>query len=209
MYIPRAFAEERPAVIAEAIRAARVGELVTMGANGIDATPVPLLLEPGGAHGTLVGHLARGNPQWRSFDRDVEALVIFRPADAYVSPSLYPTKRTDGRVVPTWNYVTVHAWGSLVVHDDRDWLDGLVRRLTGHHEAGREPEWSVDDAPAEYIERMLGGIVGVEIPIARIEAKWKLSQNRTPEDVEGVAAGLEAGSERDRRLAEWMRRADR
>jgi transcriptional regulator len=112
MYIPRAFAEERPEVIAQAIRAARVGELVTMGPDGIDATPVPLLLEPRGAHGTLVGHLARANPQWRSFDAGVEALVIFRPADAYVSPSLYPTKQADGRVVPTWNYVTVHAWGA-------------------------------------------------------------------------------------------------
>jgi transcriptional regulator len=205
MYIPKAFAEERPEVIAEAIRAARIAELVTMGPNGLDATPVPLLLEPRGEQGTLVGHLARGNRQWRSFDPGVEALVIFRPADAYVSPSLYPTKQTDGRVVPTWNYVTVHAWGPLVVHDDRAWLNGLVRRLTEHHQAGREPSWSVDDAPPEFIDRMLGGIVGIEIPIARIQAKWKLSQNRAQEDFEGVVSGLAAGSDSDQRLAELMR----
>ncbi len=205
MYIPKAFAEERPEVIAEAIRAARIGELVTMGPDGIEATPVPLLLEPRGEHGALVGHLARGNPQWRSFDPGVEALVIFRPADAYVSPSLYPTKQTDGRVVPTWNYVTVHAWGPLIVHDDRAWLDGLVRRLTEHHETGREPSWSADDAPPEFIDRMLGGIVGIEIPIARIQAKWKLSQNRPESDFDGVVSGLAAGSESDQRISELMR----
>src|SRR5262245_14339633 len=206
MYVPKAFAEDRPEVIAEAIRAARIGEVVTLGPDGIDATPVPLLLEPGGVHGVLVGHLARANPQWRTFDADVEALVIFRPADAYVSPSWYATKQQDGRVVPTWNYVTVHVWGPLIVHDDRNWLNRVVRKLTDHHEMDREPSWSVDDAPPEFIVRMLGGIVGIEIPITRVQAKRKLSQNRSSEDVEGVVRGLTAGGESDRRVAELMER---
>lgn len=206
MYVPKAFAEDRLEVIAEAIRAARMGEVVTLGPDGIDATPVPLLLEPGGVHGTLVGHLARANPQWRTFDAGVEALVIFRPADAYVSPSWYATKQQDGRVVPTWNYVTVHVWGPLIVHDDRNWLNGLVRKLTDHHERDREPSWSVDDAPPDFIARMLGGIVGIEIPITRMQAKRKLSQNRSSEDVEGVVRGLTAGGESDRRVAELMER---
>lgn len=193
-------------MIAEAIRAARMGEVVTLGPDGIDATPVPLLLEPGGVHGTLVGHLARANPQWRTFDAGVEALVIFRPADAYVSPSWYATKQQDGRVVPTWNYVTVHVWGPLIVHDGRNWLNGLVRKLTDHHERDREPSWSVDDAPPDFIARMLGGIVGIEIPITRMQAKRKLSQNRSSEDVEGVVRGLTAGGESDRRVAELMER---
>lgn len=207
MYVPRPFVEDRPEVIAEAIRAARVGELVTLGSAGLEASPVPLLLEPGGDHGTLAGHLARANPQWKSFDDGTEALVIFRPADAYVSPSFYASKREHGRVVPTWNYVTVHAWGRLIIHDDRSWVEGLVRRLTDHHEAGRAEPWSVDDAPAEFVERMLGGVVGIEIPISRLQAKWKLSQNRPADDVNGVVEGLSDGGEGDQHVASLMRKA--
>ena len=205
MYVPGPFVEERPEVIAGAIRGARIGELVTMGPDGLEASPVPLLLDPGGDHGTLVGHLARANRQWRSFDVKVGALVIFRPADAYVSPSLYATKRTDGRVVPTWNYVTVHAWGPLIAHDDRAWVGRHVRNLTDRHESNRDPSWSVDDAPPDFIEKLLGGIVGIEIPIARVLAKWKLNQNHPPENIDGVVQGLSAGSERERRIAGLMR----
>jgi transcriptional regulator len=207
MYVPRAFAEERPEVIAEAIRAARIGELVTMTSGGLEATPLPLLLEPGGEHGTLFGHLTRGNPQWRSADGNIDALVIFRPADAYISPSLYATKQQDGRVVPTWNYVTVHVWGPLIVHDDRDWLDQHVRRLTDRHERDRKHAWSVDDAPPEYVKSLLGGIVGIEIPIARVQAKWKLNQNHPTENIDGVIRGLEAedGTKGGRLIASLMR----
>jgi transcriptional regulator len=208
MYIPRSFAEEQPEAIAEAIRAARVGELVTLCPQGLDATPLPLLLQPGGKHGVLVGHLARANPQWRSSDANVEALVIFRPADAYVSPSFYASKQEDGRVVPTWNYVTIHAWGPLIVHDDRAWLDQHVRHLTDHHEARRESPWSVDDAPPAYVSKLLGGIVGIEVPITRLQAKWKLNQNHPPSNFDSVIRGLEAGDESDRRVARLMRELD-
>ena len=204
MYIPGAFAEESPEAIADAIRSARIGELVTLANGVLEATPVPLLFEAAGPRGRLVGHLARANPQWRSVDPATEALAIFRPVDAYVSPSLYATKAEHGKVVPTWNYVTVHVHGPLVVHDDVDWVEALVRRLTDHHEAGREPAWSVDDAPVAFTRAMLRAIVGIEVPITRIQAKWKLSQNRSEADIDGVVAGLSGGSDADRRLAALM-----
>jgi transcriptional regulator len=205
MYIPKAFLEERPEVIAEAIRTARIGELITLGPDGLEATPIPLLLEPGGAHGTLRGHVARANPQWKHYDAALEALAVFRPTDAYVSPTFYATARDDCRAVPTWNYVTVHAWGPLTVHDDRDWVEAFVRRLTDHHEAGLDPSWSVDDAPGQFIESMLGGIVGIEIPITRVQAKRKLNQNRSEADRESVIRALETGRDSDRRIADQMR----
>ena len=201
MYIPKAFAEESPEAIADAVRLARIGELVTLANGVLEATPVPLLLEDNGAQRRLVGHLARANPQWRSYDPATEALVIFRPVDAYVSPSFYATKAEHGKVVPTWNYVTVHAYGPLVVHDDVDWVEALVRRLTDHHEAGRDPAWGVDDAPVAFTRAMLRAIVGIEVPITRMQAKWKLSQNRSEADIDGVIAGLRQASEGDRRLA--------
>jgi transcriptional regulator len=201
----RLFAEERPEAIAEAIRAARVGELVTLGPEGLEATLLPWLLRPAGKHGTLVGHLARTNPQWRHADPAVGALVLFRAADAYVSPSWYPSKREHGKVVPTWNYVVVRAWGRLVVHDDPDWVGALVRELTDRHEEGRDPAWSVDDAPGEFVRGSVQAIVGVEVPVERVQAKWKLSQNRSEADREGVMEGLATGDERDRRLARYMR----
>jgi transcriptional regulator len=139
----------------------------------------------------LLGHLARNNDQWR---RPVlgEALAILRGPDAYVSPSWYATKTEHGRVVPTWNYIVVHAYGELVVHDDPAWVEALVRRLTGQHEAGRPHPWSVDDAPGGYLHGQLRAIVGIELRITRLEAKWKLSQNRSAADVDGVITGLRA-----------------
>jgi transcriptional regulator len=207
MYVPSDFVEARPEMVAGAIAAARVGELVTMGADGLEATTLPMLFEPVGPQGRLIGHLARANPQWRSADAGQEALVIFRAADAYVTPSYYPSKADDGRVVPTWNYVSVQAWGPLVVHDDPRWVEGLVRRLTDYHESFRQHPWSVDDAPAEFVEKNLRAIVGIEIPISRLQAKSKLSQNRSHADAEGVVAGLSAGSQGDQRVAEYMTEA--
>ncbi|MHB1501321.1 MAG: FMN-binding negative transcriptional regulator [Candidatus Dormibacteria bacterium] len=205
VHVPAAFAEERLEAIAAAVRAAMIGEVITLGAHGLQATPIPMLLEPGDEYGSLVGHMSRANPQWRDFDPAVEALVVFRPADAYVSPSLYASKAEHGRVVPTWNYLTVHAWGPLVVHDDRAWVGDLVRRLTDQHEALRPQPWSVNDAPGEFVEAQLRAIVGIEIPVSRLQAKAKLSQNRPQSDIGGVIAGLSGGRDSDRRVADAMR----
>ncbi len=204
MYLPAAFVESRPEVIAAAIAAARIGELITLGPAGLDATTLPWLLEPGGEHGRLVGHIARANPQWRDVDRAQEAMVIFRPADAYVSPSFYPSKAEHGKVVPTWNYCAVHAWGPLVVHDDAAWVEALVRRLTARHESGLSRPWSVDDAPPAFVASMVRAIVGIEVPITRLQAKWKLSQNRPAADIAGVRGALASGSASDRALATVM-----
>ncbi len=200
MYVPDHF---RPSDADVAALLANLGaaELITATEDGLLATYLPLLYEPPGAAtsggadeaplGRLMGHVARNNRQWKTRAMG-EALVIARGPDAYISPSWYATKREHGRVVPTWNYVTAHLHGRLVIHDDRDWLERNVRALTSRHEAGREPEWSVDDAPADYVEGQLRAIVGVEIVISRIEAKLKLSQNRSKADVEGAIVGLEA-----------------
>ncbi len=191
MYTPAHFAADEAAVH-ELLAAHGAADLVTATAEGLAATTLPLLFDPAaGPHGALLGHLARNNDQWR---RPVlgEALAIVRGPDAYVSPTWYASKAEHGRVVPTWNYAVVHAYGELVVHDDPDWTGELVRRLSDKHEQGRAHPWSVDDAPAAYVAGQLRAVVGVELRISRIEAKWKLSQNRPSADVDGVIAGLRA-----------------
>jgi transcriptional regulator len=172
------------------------GDLITHGASGLMATLVPFIYDAAaGARGVLRGHLARNNEQWKT-PGDGEALVILRGPDTYISPSWYATKQEHGRVVPTWNYVTAHVYGELRVHDDIDFVRSVVRDLTDKHEAGREPQWSVDDAPARYVDGLLRAIVGVELVITRVHAKAKLSQNR-PADIDGVVLGLrEAGEHR-------------
>ncbi|GAA1630481.1 FMN-binding negative transcriptional regulator [Catellatospora bangladeshensis] len=204
MYTPAHFAADEAAV-RELLAGPGAADLVTATAEGLAATTLPLLFDPAaGPHGALLGHLARNNDQWR---RPVlgEALVIVRGPDAYVSPAWYASKAEHGRVVPTWNYAVVHAYGELVVHDDPAWTGDLVRRLTDRHEQGRAHPWSVDDAPAAYVAGQLRAIVGVELRISRVEAKWKLSQNRPPADVDGVVAGLRAGG--DQRTADAVERA--
>ena len=168
-------------------------DLVSSTATGLTATTLPMLHDPGA--GTLSGHLARTNTQWR--DSVGEVLVIVRGPDGYVSPSWYATKTQHGRVVPTWDYVVAHVHGELRVHDDPDWLAGHVRRLTGVHEGARPAPWSVDDAPERFVAGQLRAIVGVEVAITRVEAKWKLSQNRSDADVDGVVRGLHADGLRD------------
>jgi transcriptional regulator len=143
----------------------------------IDAEPAPF--------GRLVGHVARSNPVWR--DAQVPALAIFTGPEHYISPSWLPSKAEHGKVVPTWNYVAVHASGTLQIHDDRDWLRALVTRLTETHEHQFERPWSVSDAPPDYIDGLLKGIVGIEITIERLEGKWKMSQNRTDIDRQAAA----------------------
>jgi transcriptional regulator len=191
MYRPPLFREDRLSVLHDAIRQARLATLVTLGGDGLEASHVPVLLDAAdGPQGTLSGHLARENPQWRQASPTTEALAVFALADAYVSPSWYATKRQSGKVVPTWNYAAVHVYGPIEFFDDKDRLKRLVSGLTDRHECGRPDPWAVSDAPAEFVEGMLKGIIGFRLPIARIEGKWKLSQNRSAEDRAGVREGL-------------------
>jgi transcriptional regulator len=191
MYLPAHFKEERLPVLHGLIQAHPLATLVTLSAEGLVANHIPLLLDAqGGPHGRLVGHVARANPLWKDHRAEVEPLAVFTSADAYISPSFYPSKRETGMVVPTWNYAVVHAWGPLVVHDDAEWLRAFVTRLTDTHEAASKVPWQVTDAPADFIAKMLPAIVGIEIPIRRIEGKWKVSQNRPGPDREGTIAGL-------------------
>jgi len=191
MYVPASFKETDVAALHQAIQHAKLGTLVTLGSTGLVASHVPMLVEPDPApFGTLIGHIARANPQWRETATETAALAIFLGPDAYVSPAWYATKRKTGKVVPTWNYVAVHAYGPVKFYDDADRLLRLVTRLTDAHETGRRDRWRVTDAPAEYTRGMLKAIVGFELPIARLEGKWKMSQNRPAEDVPGIVEGL-------------------
>ena len=194
MYIPAHFAASDD-VVRDLLTNCGAADLITSTPDGLLATFLPFAFEPdAGEHGALLGHVARNNPQWRTPALG-DALVIVHGPDAYISPSWYATAAEHGRVVPTWNYVTAHVYGELVVHDDPVWVETLVRRLTERHESGSEHPWSVDDAPPKYISRELRAIVGLEVSIERIEAKAKLSQNRSAADIHGVIAGLEARGE--------------
>ena len=193
MYVPKHFEETRVQILHELIRAHPLGALVVLTARGLDANHIPFEVDPDPApFGTLRGHIARANPLWRDFSRDVEALAIFQGPGTYVSPSWYPTKRETAKVVPTWNYAVVHAHGALKFIDDRAWLRGFVEKLTDRHEAERRDgdRWKVTDAPPDYIEKQLGAIIGLEIPITRLIGKWKVSQNRPAQDRDGVVEGL-------------------
>ncbi|MCL6640941.1 MAG: FMN-binding negative transcriptional regulator [Candidatus Rokubacteria bacterium] len=191
MYLPVQFEERRIEVLHDLIRAHPLGTLIALTADGLDANHLPFELDAAPApYGTLRGHVARANPLWQVFSRDLDVLVVFHGPAAYVSPAWYPTKKETGRVVPTWNYAVVHAYGPLRVIEDRSWLRALVERLTTRHEAGRPEPWRVSDAPADFVERLLDAIVGLEIPIARLVGKWKVSQNRPPHDRAGVVEGL-------------------
>lgn len=191
MYNPSHFREERLPVLHEAIRQARLCTLVALGSDGLDASHIPILLEQEeGPNGTLYGHLARGNPQWKQIDKAVEALAIFMGPDAYITPSWYAEKARTGKVVPTWNFITIHVHGTLDFFEDKDQLLALVTKLTEKHEGKRARPWAVSDAPPDYIQAHLKGIIGFKLPIARIEGKWKMSQNRPLDDRQGVVAGL-------------------
>jgi transcriptional regulator len=194
MYLPQAFREDRLEVQHGLIRTYPLGWLVTAGPSGLLANPVPFVLYPGeGERGMLRAHMARANPQLDELRAVSDCMVIFQGPHAYVTPSWYPSKQDSGKVVPTWNYATVHAWGAPRVMDGpdgADWLRRQIADLTRLQEAPRPAPWAVDDAPAEYVAAMIRGIVGVEIPIARIEGKWKVSQNRPEPDRIGVAQGL-------------------
>ncbi len=191
MYVPKHFAAD-DAVVRDLLVNHGAGNLITSTADGLLATLLPFIYdESGGEYGVLLGHVARNNEQWKTPVLG-EALAIVAGPDAYISPSAYATKREHGRVVPTWNYVTAHVYGKLVIHDDPVWLEALVRRLTEKHEASFAEPWSVDDAPANFVAGQLRAIVGVELVISRIEAKAKLSQNRSEADIDGVIESLDS-----------------
>lgn len=189
MHIPGHFAADDETVTA-LLTEHGAADLITQTDDGLAATLLPFVYVPGaGTRGALQGHVARNNDQWQRPARG-ESLVIVRGPDAYISPSWYASKAEHGKVVPTWNYVTAHVYGNLVVHDDPEWTEDLVRRLTVKHESRREHPWAVDDAPRSFVEGQLRAIVGVELLITRIEAKAKLSQNRPAADIDGVIDGL-------------------
>jgi transcriptional regulator len=200
MYLPAQFQEDRTEILHDLIRAHPLATLVAMCGDGLAANHLPMEIDAtAGALGTLRGHVARANPVWRSYRPEIDAIAVFQGPESYITPSYYATKATTGKVVPTWNYAVVHAYGPLRVIEDRVWLRRLVERLTDRHEAehgratGAAP-WQVSDAPAAYIDKLLDLIVGIEVPIARFEGKWKVSQNRPPEDRAGVIAGLGDGA---------------
>jgi len=202
VYVPAHFSETRVDVLHDAIRRSGLAILVSPTVDGLIASHIPLLLDPDPApYGTLVGHLARPNPQARGTTG--EALAIFQANDGYITPSWYPTKRENGKVVPTWNYIAIHAYGTLEFFDDPARLLDIVTRLTERHESTRPAPWAVSDAPANFVQGMLRGIIGFAMPIARLEGKVKMSQNRPPADRAGVVEGLLADGRDD--LAQLVR----
>ena len=191
MYLPSHFTAPQTADVAAFVAAAATADLVTFDGDKPVASLIPVIWDQDtGVHGRLLGHLALANPQWQSVAPGSSALAIVHGPQAYVSPSWYPGTARHGRKVPTWNYVTVHFTGPLTVHRDPEWLRDVVTRLTRRHEDHRDAPWAVTDAPPDYINGQLRGIVGVELAIDTVEAKHKLSQNRSAEDQAAVAAAL-------------------
>ncbi len=196
MYIPANFRETRIETLHELMRTHPLGLLVTHGVDGLQASPLPFLLfADEGEQGVLRAHMAKANPHWKTLESMNECLVVFQGADGYVTPSWYPSKAKTHKVVPTWNYVTVQVWGSPSVIDDPDWIRRQLNCLTGHHEKPRPQSWSADDAPADYIATQMKAIIGIEIPIRRIEGKWKMSQNKDDADKAGVVSGMRSGND--------------
>jgi transcriptional regulator len=200
LYLPSHFNETRPEPLRALMRARPLSTLVTQCESGLVANHVPVqTLDDPAPWGCIRGHIARANPLWRDYRSGTEALAIFQGPQAYISPSLYPSKAKTGEVVPTWNYVVVHAAGTLRFVEDPVWLRDFVAGLTAAHEAPRALPWKIDDAPAAYIDRMLGLIVGFEFSIASLTGKWKVSQNRSQADRQGVVRGLRDAADADSR----------
>ena len=194
MYVPDHFAETRPDELHRLIAAHPLGVLVTRGEAGLDANHLPFELDAAASGpGTLRAHVARANPVWTEVRDGDEVLVVFRAADAYVSPNWYPSKHETHRLVPTWNYRVVHAHGRIKVRDDERFLRGLVARLTRTHEAAQPRPWKMGDAPADHVDALLKAIVGLEVEITRLVGKFKLSQNREARDLQGAGEALIAG----------------
>ena len=191
MYLPEMFRLEDELAL-DVVARARLATVVVSTGSGFEATPIPWMLRRSPDSTLLVGHISKANPLARTLSGSVDAIVIVDGPDGYVSPSWYPSKAESGEVVPTWNYVSVHLHGRLSLVDDAGWLREMVESLTVRYESERDQPWSVDDAPADYIDRMLRGIVGVEFVVERVEGKAKLSQNRSEADRAGVIVGLRA-----------------
>jgi transcriptional regulator len=191
MYLPRLFEESDTAVMHDFIGQHRLATLVTTEAGGLCANHIPMLIEvePSG-RAVLRGHVARSNPVWKELGSGAEALAIFQDPGLYVTPSWYASKAETGKVVPTWNYIAVHAYGKARAIDDPAWLREFLTRLTDANEANRDRPWHLSDAPEDFIAAQLKAIVGIELEIARLIGKWKVSQNRLPKDIDGVLAGL-------------------
>ena len=206
MYLPSAFRQDDLAELHAQLQASPFALLTSAGATGVQASHLPLLLAPDeGEFGTLYGHFARANPHWRDLQGGAEALTVFSGPDAYISPGWYPAKAEHGKVVPTWNYIAVHARGPVELIEEPERLLQIVSRLSDQHESGRERPWAVSDAPRDYLDSMLRAIVGFALPIRRLEGKWKLGQNRSAADQAGVRDGLAASpSPGDRELAARM-----
>jgi transcriptional regulator len=205
MYQPPHFREDRLDVQHALMRAHPLGLLISAGPGGLMANPVPFMLHTADSErGTLACHVSRANPHWRELGAVEESLVVFQGPQEYITPSWYETKRESGKVVPTWNYATVHVWGKPRVIEDTEWLRKNVEALTRTHEGARPLPWDVNDAPPEFVAAQLRGIVGIEIPIARIEGKWKVSQNRTEKDRTGVVDGLRAQGDASESMAQLV-----
>ncbi|GLV23993.1 FMN-binding negative transcriptional regulator [Sphingobium sp. Cam5-1] len=192
MYRPPAFREDRPDVIRTAIRAHPLGTLITAGASGLIVNVVPFILKTTPNGDFLQAHLAKANEQIADLREETPALVMFQGPQAYVSPSWYPTKLEHGRVVPTWNYVIIQVWGTPRIIDDTAWLSRQLDELTTIHEQERAEPWSVTDAPDDFLAGQMKGIVGLEVPVDRVEGKWKASQNQPLPNRLGVEQGLRA-----------------
>lgn len=196
MYTPASFRECRPQRLHDLIAKYPLGLLVTHGATGLEASPIPFLLYADeGDHGVLRAHMARANLHWKSLAGQAECLIVFQGPEGYVTPSWYPSKTATHKVVPTWNYATVQVWGSPRITEDAAWLRRQLDDLTSFHERPRPQPWSVSDAPAGYIHNQIKAILGIEIPISRIEGKWKMSQNKDQADREGVINGMRSDAD--------------
>jgi len=193
MYVPNHFDEPRTEVLHDLIKQHPFGILFTHGASGLDANHIPFELDPQqGEMGVLHAHVARANPVWKDVSDGDEVLVVFRVADAYVSPTWYPSKHESHKQVPTWNYMVAHAYGRITIRDDERFVRGLVARLTRTHEASQPAPWKMTDSSQEYIDTMLKAIVGLEIEITRLVGKSKLSQNKEVRDIRGAGEKLKA-----------------
>jgi transcriptional regulator len=192
LYIPKFNEETRLEILHGLIQSQPFATLITMGSSGLIATHLPMALSPGeGSPDILRGHVSRANPQWRDLDSSVDALAIFAGPQHYITPSWYPEKFEDAKVVPTWNYAVVHAYGTVTTIEDPAWLLTHLKSLTAQHEAAFPSPWAVTDVPEDYVASQIRGIVGIEIPIRRLEGKWKVSQNKSERTRKSIERGLE------------------
>ena len=205
MYIPKKFKQDNTQDLLTCIEQYPFATLITGGSDAFDAMHLPLYMVQEGDTFKLRGHIARANPLWSKANSECPVLVIFNGPNCYVSPNHYPTKKQNGRAVPTWNYVVVHVKGALRFIHDSEWIKEVMGTLTTQHEAGELTPWSMNDAPQEYIDRLVGAVVGIEIDVESITGKWKLSQNQPEVNQAGVISGLSQDNEAGKKVAELIK----